>query len=241
MIVGEEEITIKKLYLILMKHQFGNAKECKTLIKHHKVMINDVIMDDPDYIVEENDKIRVNGLPINSHPFIYYMMNKPKGYICANKDQIHRCVIDLIDKKDCFCIGRLDKDTTGLLLITNDSSLMKKLLLPNRHVKKTYLVEVNNILKRELVDLFQQGVVIDRKKLCLPAYLEIIDDVHCYVTIYEGRYHQIKKMFLSCGYQVVELKRINFAGIALNDSLHEGQYRCLHQKELQILKKQMLQ
>ena len=129
MIAGEEEIPIKRyLYLILMKNQLGNVKECKTLIKKGYVMINDQCVKDPHYLVCKEDKIRVQGKVIEAMPFVYYMMNKPADYLCANHDKYHQCVIDLIGREDCYCLGRLDIDTTGLLIITNDTSLSKKIL-----------------------------------------------------------------------------------------------------------------
>ncbi|WP_270639286.1 pseudouridine synthase [Longibaculum muris] len=236
MIVGEEEILIKPLYLILMKNQLGNVKQCRTLIKHGHVHVNEDIISDIDFQVNEDDVIKVDGQVIDTNVFVYYMMNKPKGYICANHDKQYPCVIDLIDRKDCYCVGRLDKDTTGFLLLTNDASLSKALLLPDYHVEKTYLVTVLKPLKEQLIDLFKEGIVIDQKIRCQSARLEIIDDFHCYVTIHEGRYHQVKKMFLSCGNQVTALKRMSFAGILLDEQLKEGQYRQLTKREFQKMK-----
>ena len=166
------------------------------------------------------------------------MMNKPQGYICASKDEHDHCVMELIDRQDGFCVGRLDKNTTGFLLISNDASLQKKLLHPLYHVEKTYYVETLKPLQHHLIDAFNQGIIIDQKIQCLPAVLSFIDDYHCYVTIYEGKYHQIKKMFLSCQNQVVKLHRVSFAGVELDSSLHEGEYRHLSQEEFQKMKDQ---
>lgn len=236
MIVGEEGIHIKDLYYVLMKCGYGNVRKCKTLIKHHHVLVNGITIDDVCYQVSSLDQVKVNN-QLLSWPFVYYMMNKPKGYICANTDSYWPCVIDLIDCKECYCLGRLDKDTTGLLILTNDSSLSKKLLLPQNHVDKTYLVQVDLPLKEELISLFDKGIVIDYHQVCQSAKLELIDLYHCYITIHEGKYHQVKKMFLSCGYHVVELKRIRFAGIELDDNLKEGEYRALTENEFQKLEK----
>lgn len=235
-IVGEEEILIKPLYLVLMKNQIGNIKQCKTLIRHQQVYVNNQIMDNVDYLVQPNDTIEIDHHIINTQPFVYIMMNKPKGYICANHDMNHPCVLDLIEHKDCFCLGRLDKDTTGLLLLSNDSSLSKKLLMPKHHVEKTYLVTTKYMIQSSLKKCFSEGIIIDQNIRCLPAVLEIIDDYHCFVTLHEGKYHQIKKMFLSCRNEVFALKRISFAGIHLDDQLKEGQYRYLNDEEFQKLK-----
>lgn len=236
MIVGEEEILIKDLYYVLMKCGYGNVRECKTLIRHHYVYVNDILVDDVNTQVSNQDEVRV-GEHVISWPFVYYMMNKPNGYICANHDNKWPCVMNLIDHEDCFCLGRLDKDTTGLLIITNDKSFFKKLLLPQNHVEKTYLVKVDKYLDEQLVSLFEKGIIIDYHFLCQSAQLYIIDAYHCYITICEGKYHQVKKMFLSCGYRVMQLKRISFADIKLDVSLKEGEYRFLNQYEFQKLEK----
>ncbi|MFR6666047.1 MAG: 16S rRNA pseudouridine(516) synthase [Thomasclavelia spiroformis] len=163
------------------------------------------------------------------------MLNKPKGYICANHDKKYKCVIDLIGRDDCYCLGRLDIDTTGLLLITNDKTLSKRLLLPENHIDKKYYVTVKNKLTDDLIEIFNNGIIIDQKVKCKPSYLEIIDDYHCYLTINEGRYHQIKKMFLSCNNKVLELKRVMFASINLDNNLSLANYRKLNNQEIKQL------
>lgn len=218
-----------------MKNNLGNVKKCKTLIKHGLIKVNDNIIKDVNYLVNKDDNITYDNTILKAQPFSYYMMNKPIGYICANKDIKEKCVIDLIDNKDCYCLGRLDKDTTGLLIITDDPTLSKKLLLPQNHVEKKYLVKTKKSLDKKLVTLFKAGIIIDGKTKCLPCKLEIVDDYHCYVTINEGKYHQIKKMFLSCNNQVVSLKRIEFAQIKLDESLDYGEYRNLTDLELELL------
>ena len=221
---------MKDLYYVLMYNHLGNVKQCKTFIKHGKIMVNHKIIYDPLYKVKDDDCIMFENKKLEAQPFLYYMLNKPKGYICANYDKKEKCVVDLIDEKDCYCLGRLDKDTTGLLILTNDKSL-KKLLLPQNHIQKTYFVETLNLLNSENIQQFQQGIIIDKNKQCLPAKLEIIDDYHCLVTIEEGKYHQIKKMFLSINNKVISLKRISFGPLFLDKQLKEGQLRRLTNDE----------
>lgn len=179
-----------------MYNNLGNTKECKTLIKHGFIQVNGVVETNYKRKIQEEDILIYRGKKLKSQPFHYLMLNKPKGYLCANKDEKEKCVVDLIDYLDCFCLGRLDRDTTGLLILTNDKSL-KKLLLPQNHVKKTYLVETKEKLKKEDQEIFKRGIIIDQSIQCLPAKLEILDDFHGYVTLEEGKYHQIKKMFLA--------------------------------------------
>ena len=223
-----------------MYNNLGNVKECKTLIKHGLIQVNGVVETNCKRKIQEEDVLIYQGKILKSQPFHYLMLNKPKGYLCANKDEKEKCVVDLIDYSDCFCLGRLDRDTTGLLILTNDKSL-KKLLLPQNHVKKTYLVETKERLKKEDQEAFKRGIIIDQKIQCLPAKLEIIDDFHGYVTIEEGKYHQIKKMFLSLKNEVVSLKRISFDEIYLDEDLLEGMTRPLNKEERNKLIKKAAQ
>lgn len=223
-----------------MYNNLGNAKECKTLIKHGFIQVNGVVETNCKRKIQEEDILIYQGKKLESQPFHYLMLNKPKGYLCANKDEKEKCVVDLIDYLDCFCLGRLDRDTTGLLILTNDKSL-KKLLLPQNHVKKTYLVETKEKLKKEDQEIFKRGIIIDQNIQCLPAKLEILDDFHGYVTLEEGKYHQIKKMFLSLKNEVVSLKRISFDEIYLDEDLLEGMSRPLNKKERNKLIKKAAQ
>ena len=215
-------------------------KNVKHLLKHGLIQVNGVVETNCKRKIQEEDVLIYQGKILKSQPFHYLMLNKPKGYLCANKDEKEKCVVDLIDYSDCFCLGRLDRDTTGLLILTNDKSL-KKLLLPQNHVKKTYLVETKERLKKEDQEAFKRGIIIDQKIQCLPAKLEIIDDFHGYVTIEEGKYHQIKKMFLSLKNEVVSLKRISFDEIYLDEDLLEGMSRPLNKEERNKLIKKAAQ
>ncbi|MCD7949391.1 MAG: pseudouridine synthase [Erysipelotrichaceae bacterium] len=225
----------KSLYRILMKNGIGNYKTCKTLIKHEQVKVNQLIMTNCNYKVQKDDIIEVNGHIINSHPYIYIMMNKPKGYICSNVDEKYPSVLNLIDRDDCYCVGRLDQDTTGLLIITNDQSFSKRLLLPQNKVYKYYKVETLKPIDHTLTNIFKQGVIIDQNYRCSSSVLTIIDDYHCIVKINEGKYHQIKKMFMSCHNQVASLKRIQFHHLSLDPLLKMGEYRLLTDEEMEKL------
>ena len=240
MIAGEEEIVIKHLYIILMKNNLGNVKFCKTLIKHKQITVNNEVVDDPQYPIYGNEMIKYGERVLSSQPFHYYMLNKPKGYVCANSDKQYPCVVDLVDDKDCYCLGRLDIDTTGLLILTDDKSLSKKLLLPQNHVDKTYLVGVNHPLDAKLKDSFLNGIVIDGSIVTKSAIYEPLTKTTCLLTISEGKYHQIKKMFLSCGYKVESLKRLTFASIKLDENLDVGQYRPLIKEEIKKLQEYSL-
>ena len=233
MIVGEGEITINKdLYYVLLKANIADIKQVKKLIKSSHVYVNDICITDIKYQVNQYDKIRVDDTFVK-YPFVYYMINKPKGYVCANSDKENKCITDLFED-EVNCIGRLDKDTTGLLLLTNDTNHVKRLLYPENHHKKKYLVTLDHTLNDDLVELFYKGVQL-QNYLCLPAILEIIDVYNCYITIEEGKYHQIKKMFHKYGYKVVELHRMTFGPLVLDTNLKLGEYRKLNDEELKKL------
>lgn len=234
-VVKGDSMIVRDLYFIMMKNGIGNMRQCKTMIKHGHVQVNKEVVLDVCFPICMDDTIEVDGKTINTQPFLYYMLNKPKGYICANHDKLYPCVLHLFKEKDCYCVGRLDRDTTGLLLITNDKSLSKKLLLPQNHVYKEYYVTVEKPLDQNIEEKFLKGVIIDKDVVCHKAYLERKDDFHCYVRIDEGKYHQIKKMFLSCHNKVVELKRVKFKDLVLDSFLEEGEYRKLIREEIESL------
>lgn len=150
---------MKDLYYVLMYNHLGNVKQCKTLIKHGLIKVNGLVETDAKRKITEDDCIEYQNRILNSQPFTYIMLNKTQGYICANKDEKEKCVIDLIEEKDCFCLGRLDRDTTGLLLLTNDKSL-KKLLLPQNHVDKVYLVETKRKLSKRIKRFLLGGLLL---------------------------------------------------------------------------------
>ena len=172
------------------------------------------------------------------------MMNKPRGYITANSDASKETVIDLIQKEDysgeLYSIGRLDRDTTGLLLITDNGPLGFQLLHPQYHVDKTYYVQVNGLLNNQAIEAFQQGVRFLDGKVCKPAQLTIHSTTPVLstasITISGGKFHQVKKMFLAIGVKVTYLKRTHFGDFQLDPSLAEGDYRSLNQDELKLIK-----
>ena len=138
--------------------------------------------------------------------------------------------------KDCFPVGRLDIDTEGLLLITNDGKLSHFLLSPKHHVKKTYYVEMKNILSKEDIEILENGSIVLDEKVIKPAKVEVIDDYHCYLTIEEGRYHQVKRMMSAVGNEVLYLKRISMGSLRLDENLQTGEWRWLSEEEVQALK-----
>ena len=195
-------------------------------------------------IDEERDKIRFDGQVLEYEEFVYYMMNKPKGVISATEDPKHRTVLDLLDdialSKEVFPVGRLDIDTHGLLLLTNDGKLAHALLSPKRHVDKTYLAQVKGIMTQEDMETFAKGIPL-KDFTCQPARLEIIstdaekNQSQIRVTIAEGKFHQVKRMVAYCGKEVVDLQRLTMGTLVLDENLQRGEWRRLTKEELEAL------
>ncbi|HBK0208900.1 TPA: pseudouridine synthase, partial [Staphylococcus pseudintermedius] len=180
----------------------------------------------------------VKGRVIAYEPFVYLMMNKPQNVISATVDDQHQTVIDIIEgyrHLDLFPVGRLDKDTEGLLLITNDGQFNHALMNPNKHVSKTYWVKAKYALKTNDPKRFEEGITLKEGRL-QPAHLEILDDsMTAFVTIQEGKYHQVKRMFHAIDNEVVGLKRVSIGDLTLDSSLSPGAYRSLTEDELKLL------
>ena len=192
----------------------------------------------------ERDEIRFDGQKLEYEEFVYYMMNKPQGVISATEDPKHRTVLDLLDDlartKEVFPVGRLDIDTHGLLLLTNDGQLAHALLSPKRHVDKTYLARVKGIMTQEDVETFAKGIPL-KDFTCQPARLELIsidsekNQSLVRVTIAEGKFHQVKRMVAYCGKEVVDLQRLTMGTLVLDENLERGEWRRLTKDELEEL------
>lgn len=196
------------------------------------------------HIDEERDDIRFDGQVLEYEEFVYYIMNKPKGVISATEDPKHRTVLDLLDdiaqSKEVFPVGRLDIDTHGLLLLTNDGQLSHALLSPKRHVDKTYLAQVKGIMTQEDVETFAKGIPL-KDFTCQPAILELVsidlekNQSQIRVTIAEGKFHQVKRMVGYCGKEVVDLQRLTMGTLVLDENLQRGEWRRLTKEELEVL------
>ena len=195
-------------------------------------------------INEERDEIRFDGQVLEYEEFVYYMMNKPQGVISATEDSKHRTVLDLLDDyaraKEVFPVGRLDIDTHGLLLLTNDGKLAHALLSPKRHVEKTYLAQVEGIMTQEDVETFAKGIPL-KDFTCQKAKLEIVsvdpekNQSLVRVTIAEGKFHQVKRMVAYCGKEVIDLQRLTMGTLVLDENLEQGEWRRLTKEELENL------
>lgn len=223
----------------------GSRTEVKNLLKAGRVTVNGKKEKSAKLqIDEERDQIRFDGQVLEYEEFVYYMMNKPQGVISATEDPKHRTVLDLLDEyaraKEVFPVGRLDIDTHGLLLLTNDGQLAHALLSPKRHVDKTYLAQVKGIITQEDVETFSKGIPL-KDFTCQPAKLEILsvdsdkDESQVRVTIAEGKFHQVKRMVAYCGKEVVDLQRLTMGTLILDEKLKRGEWRRVSQEELELL------
>ncbi|OFL51456.1 MULTISPECIES: pseudouridine synthase [unclassified Streptococcus] len=223
----------------------GSRTEVKNLLKAGRVTVNGKKEKSAKLqINEERDEIRFDGQVLEYEEFVYYMMNKPQGVISATEDSKHRTVLDLLDDiaqtKEVFPVGRLDIDTHGLLLLTNDGQLAHALLSPKRHVDKTYLAHVEGIMTQEDVETFVKGIPL-KDFTCQPAKLEIVsvDSVKnqslVRVTIAEGKFHQVKRMVAYCGKEVLDLQRLTMGTLVLDENLEQGEWRRLTKEELEVL------
>lgn len=224
-----------RLDKFLADMQLGTRSEVKKLIQKGHVTINDQVIKKADYKVDETTLVCVDGLPIDYVSYEYYILNKPGGYICATEDATHPVVMELIPtiRKDLSPVGRLDKDTEGLIIITNDGELNHRLLSPKRHVDKKYYVEVDTEIPENAKEIFSKPMEFE-EFTSLPAQYENITPTSAYLTIHEGKYHQVKRMFERIGCTVTFLKRIQFGPLTL-DGLETGDYRSLTQEELEAL------
>ena len=219
--------------------------EAKKIIKKG-ILINDILIKSSDYKVDENnDIVIVNGSRLVYQKYVYIMMNKPQNVISATEDMTDKTVVDVLKDKDrihkVFPVGRLDKDTEGLMLLTNDGGLAHKLISPKKDVEKKYYVEVTGELKEEYLELVKDGLVLDDGYKCKSARLEILEsskDKSCaniYIT--EGKFHQVKRMMKALETTVTYLKRLSIGSLILDESLKLGEYRYLTDKELKKLNK----
>ena len=229
-----------RLDKLLADMNLGTRSELKKNIRKGLVSVNGEIIKDSGTTVDGSEEIIYCGEEIHYSDYEYYMMNKPAGVLSATTDPKQMTVIDLMDerrRKDLFPVGRLDKDTVGLLLITNDGRLAHELLSPSKHVDKTYYVKVDGELGEEDVNAFLKGIKIEDNLTTLPAKLEIVEGSRdeAYVTIHEGKFHEIKRMFHARGREVVFLKRLSMGPLTLDKELKEGEYRPLSRDEILLL------
>ena len=236
---------MERLDKVLSNLGYGSRKEIKQAIRKGLIEVNgELVKDNGMQVDPESDRIIVNGEEIFYRKFIYLMMNKPDGVVSATVDNRDETVVDLLEVEhqvfNPFPVGRLDKDTVGLLVLTDDGELNHRLISPKWKVDKVYYAKIDKKVTEDDVNKFKKGITLDDGYLCKEAKLEILNATdegsEVEVTIQEGKFHQVKRMFEAVGKEVVYLKRIEFGTLKLDEDLEEGEYRELTDEELAVLK-----
>lgn len=211
-----------------------SRSDAKKIINKKTVTINEKIVNDSSFKVNDNDIVKYNDKVLVYEEYIYLLMNKPKGYISATFDNHYKTVMDLVNeyqKQNLFPIGRLDIDTTGLLLISNDGLLAHNLLSPSKHVSKTYLVTSKNIVSKEDINKVKDGIMMDNK-MTNPIIINKLEDYQYEVIISDGKYHEVKRIFEYINNEVLELRRIRLGNLVLPNDLEEGKYIKLSKEDI---------
>ena len=220
-----------------------SRNDVKSMAKKGEIVVNGVVIKDCSFKVSYDDDIKIKGKSLEKSQFVYIMINKPKGVVSASEDRRDKTVVDILPdelkRKYLFPAGRLDKDTTGFSLITDDGDFAHRILSPSRHVDKTYIAKVSEKIDFEYAQkAFKEGVVLGDGTVLLSADLHLIENGEkpvFKVIIKEGKYHQVKRMFASLGTKVIELKRIAIGGLALDENLKEGEARIITPDELAMI------
>ncbi|RSJ94701.1 pseudouridine synthase [Streptococcus cristatus] len=234
-----------RLDKFLVESGLGSRSQVKQLLKKGQVWVNGAAVTSAKAQIDErSDQIVVDGQTLVYEKFVYYLLNKPKGVISATEDDRHKTVLDLLDdtarQKEVFPVGRLDVDTHGLLLLTNNGQLSHAMLSPKRHVDKVYQAQVAGLIDQADVDRFAQGIEL-KDFTCQPAQLEILERDEgaktslVRITLSEGKFHQVKRMVLACGKEVTDLQRLSMGPLQLDPNLELGQWRRLTKEEMQSL------
>ena len=243
----------ERLDKLLAHEGFGSRKDIRKLLRNCEVLVNGKQIYDPGFAVNaEKDTISVDGEEINLHKNLYLMMNKPQHYVCSTKEGDHETVFDLLDdslrtpylQDKLHLVGRLDMDTEGLLLFTTDGELTHRLISPKSHISKTYLCGLEHTETAEhqiaITAKFENGIKVgpednEQGFTAQPAQITWLNDTTAHLTIYEGKYHQVKRMFAAVGNKIVYLKRISMGQLKLDEELELGEYKELSESDLQLL------
>lgn len=224
----------------------GSRSELKKQIRHGQAAVDGTVIRDPGFAVHPDSCVLFCGEPVAYEEFAYYMLHKPAGVVTATVDARQKTVMDLLPgtvRKGLFPVGRLDRDTEGLLLLCNDGALAHRLLSPGHHVEKVYLARVRGTLADDAVERFREGLRVDEELTALPAGLRIlrkldgpVEETEAEVTIHEGKYHQVRRMFRAVGGEVTALKRLRMGPLVLDPSLPAGKARRLTAEEIEALR-----
>ena len=230
---------MKRLDAVLSACSVGSRSEVKALIRKGKVSVNGTVVRDVSFAVTDSDEVRVNGIVTDTSEFVYLMLNKPCGFVSttdAEEENVLSFVPSELFRKGMFPVGRLDKDTSGLIFLTNDGAFSHMLTSPSRHVEKEYIATLERPLDEICFEFFAEGMTLKDGFTTRPAKLDRLGEKKARVVISEGKYHQVRRMFACCGNRVETLKRVRIGGVELDPTLEEGEVRKLTAEELDLLK-----
>lgn len=230
-------MALKRLDKLLSDMGIASRSELKQIIRSGRVAVDGAAVTVPETKVDgEKSEITLDGAALNYKKYRYYMMDKPAGVITATDDRKQKTVLDLLTpemrRMELFPVGRLDKDTSGLLLLTNDGEFAHKVISPKSEIEKVYYAKVDGVPDGNDVKAFEKGIVLKDGTECLPAKLKLLGGSECLVTVMEGKYHQVKRMLASRGKPVLELRRLSVGGLALGDTLEAGDFVELTEEDL---------
>lgn len=230
---------LNRIDKIISENLCISRKDAKNLISTSRVKVDGIICKKSDEKVYDSSTIEVDNKKINCMKNIYIMLNKPKGIVSASEDSRNKTVVDILPeeykRKNIFPAGRLDKDTVGFVLITDDGDFAHRILSPKNHIEKTYVAEIEKNLSDEDIEKFENGITLGDGTVCLSAKVRMLEDNLAEIKIVEGRYHQVKRMFASLGNKVVSLKRTSMGKLKLDENLAEGECRLLNKEELDLI------
>lgn len=231
-----------RLDKFLSELNIASRSEAKKIIKQKRILVNGKVANDSGMNIDENkDKIEFDGNILTYEKYVYFMLNKPAGVVSATTDNADKTVIDIFmseGRHDLFPVGRLDKDTVGLLFITNDGDLGHRLTSPKHHADKTYLVKLRDEIADDSIVKLESGIELKDEGMTKPAKVTVVDPRTIKLSITEGKFHQVKRMLIAVGNEVVYLKRLSMGGVSLDENLSEGEYRRLTSEEIRILKEE---
>ncbi len=227
---------MERLDKYLSAHTALSRRDAVDAVRRGRIAVNGTVCRNAaEKIDPENTMVTFDGQAVAYRAHIYIMMNKPKGVVSATRDANERTVVDLLPAewrhRELFPAGRLDKDTTGMVLLTDDGDFAHRMLAPKKHVPKCYLVTLDRPVENDAVTAFESGITLADGDVCRPAQCRPLDGNQAHVTLHEGKYHQVKRMFAACGYHVEELHRLSMGGLRLDEQLALGESRLLSETE----------
>lgn len=233
-------MSMERLDKLVSSNGTLSRKEAAKLISSGLVLVNgQKVKSASQKANPDNDEIIVSGERLDFKKHIYLILNKPKGVVSATEGKSDKTVVDLVPacfkRNGLFPAGRLDKDTTGFVLITDDGDFAHRILSPKNHIEKTYFVTLRDALSQDAIDIIEGGLELHDGTKFLPSKIAEVNQNSCEITIYEGKYHQIKRMFKAAGNEVTDLKRIKMGNMPLDESLKEGEMRELTKYELSLI------